>query len=133
MGRRRRNSVLEALEAARRLAPEVSLNDLLVFLYVCENEGLNMRELGHLTAMSDPLVSRTARGLAAREAVGSLAPALGWLEVRVNPRDRRGRTLHLTELGIELRGKLEACILDAQPISEMPIATGSSGSFVGHA
>lgn len=132
-GRRRRNSVLEALETVRRLSPEASLNDLLVFLYVCENEGLNMRELGHLTIMSDPLVSRTARGLAGPEAPGSLPPALGLLEVRVNPRDRRGRTLHLTRLGVELRDRFEACILDARPIVERAIGAGGSEGVIGHA
>ena len=132
-GRRRRNSVLEAIEAVRRVSPEASLNDVLVFLYVCENEGLNMRELGHLTAMSDPMVSRTARGLACRGAHGWLAPGLGWLDIRVNPRDRRGRTLHLTELGATLRDRLEGHIRDARPIAETQRGAGDSGGVVGHA
>lgn len=131
--RRRRNAVLEAVEAVRRTAPGASLNDLLVFLYVCENEGLNMRELGQLTAMNDPMVSRTTRGLAREGSPGWLSPGLGWLEVRVNPQDRRGRVLHLTEEGARLRDALEDCIRAAQPIVDLVPAPTVSGSLVGHA
>ncbi len=104
-----RERVLGALALARRVLPRASINAMLVFLHVCEREGLSMRELRYLTGMSDPMISRTSRGLVSRSAPGALAPALGWLDVRVDPADRRSRTLHLTALGAELRDRLDDC------------------------
>lgn len=102
-----RERALGALALARRVLPKASINAMLVFLHVCEREGLSMRELRDLTDMSDPMISRTSRGLVSRSAPGALAPALGWLDVRVDPNDRRSRTLHLTALGAELRNRLD--------------------------
>lgn len=130
-GLRRRSSLLEALESCRRVSPEATLKDLLVFLYVCENEGLNMRELGWLTGMSDPMVSRTSRGLAAPGSPGWLAPGHGWLEVRVNPHDRRGRTLHLTPRGVSIRDRLEALIGEARPILVPAVPPTPQGTSAG--
>lgn len=113
-----RERVLEALALARRVLPRASINAMLVFLHVCEREGLSMRELRDLTGMSDPMISRTSRGLVSRGSPGALAPALGWLDVRVDPADRRSRILHLTALGIELRDRLDDCGCTASEIGQ---------------
>ena len=41
---RRRNTVLEALERMRKIEPQLNLMHVLTFLYICENEGLNVSD-----------------------------------------------------------------------------------------
>lgn len=114
--RRSRNSCLEILERFRRRGATVALIDVLAFLYVCENPGVNIRELAQLCAVSASTASRTARGLAERGAPFALPPFLGLLAVKPNPLDDRGRTLHLTQAGASFRDELEVLIAKAAPI-----------------
>ncbi|MDO1559450.1 MarR family transcriptional regulator [Brevundimonas sp. 2R-24] len=104
--RRRRSTCLQALEAFRRAAPRGGLTELLAFLYVCENEGVNVRELAQLCAIPPLAASRAARALS--------APGGGGLiELRRNPSDYRSRTLHLTEPGRALREQVDEAVIDA--------------------
>lgn len=115
--RRKRNSCLQALEAARNHSAAITLTDLVAFLYVAENEGINLKELAATCRLTDSTASRTARSLAVAEFRDALPPALGLLDVRPNPTDRRGRTLYLTERGRRLRDELDSAILSAIPIT----------------
>ncbi|MBU1538165.1 MAG: MarR family transcriptional regulator [Alphaproteobacteria bacterium] len=94
----------------------MTLRDIIAFLYVAENEGLNLKELAYTCGFTDSTASRTARSLAAAGSRDALPPAFGLLEVRLNPADRRGRTLHLTEAGRRLRDQLDDAINSAVPI-----------------
>lgn len=132
LAKRQRNSVLDALEIARHAVPTMSVTDLIAFFYVCENEGLNMRELSHLTRLSEPMISRTTRKMASVGSAISLPPAYGLLEVRVNASDRRGRTLHLTAAGETLRQQIEACIAQARHIRPELQGRASLGDLVSH-
>lgn len=114
--RRRRNSLLAAIEKLRQLCGHTSLSDVVAFLYVCENEGVNVRELAQLAGMTNSKASRTARRLSRRDAPNSLWPYVGVVELRGSPHDGRSRTLHLTPLGSELRDTLESLIAEARPI-----------------
>jgi DNA-binding MarR family transcriptional regulator len=120
-----RERVLGALALARQVLSKASINAMVVFLHVCEREGLSMRELRDLTGMSDPMISRTSRGLVSRGSPGALAPALGWLDVRVDPADRRSRTLHLTALGAELRDRFDDWSCTAGEIRRAPDNSGA--------
>ena len=113
---RRRNSCLQVLEELRTLSPAVTLKDVVAFLYVCENEGLNVRELAQVCGFTDSTASRTARSLVPAGAAGALPPALGLIELRVDPRDDRSRTLHLTERGRRMRDLAEQLIAEARPV-----------------
>ena len=113
---RRRNSVLAALEQLRQLDPGLSLSDAVAFLYVCENEGVNVRELAQLTATMHSKASRTARRLAGRDCPHALWPSIGLIELRGNVHDGRSKTLHLSPLGMEVRRSIEALIAEATPI-----------------
>lgn len=120
--RRRRNSCLQALEAARAFSNAMTLGDIIAFLYVAENEGLNLKELAYTCGFTDSTASRTARSLAAPGSRDALPPAFGLLEVRLNDADRRGRTLHLTESGKRLRDQLDDAIMSAVLISSSEAA-----------
>lgn len=113
---RRRNACLAAIELLRKACPAISFNEVLAFLYLCENEGVNIRELAQLTGFNDSCASRTARRLAEKGAPFALAPYLALVELRAQPTDRRGRTLFLTPLGRQLRDEIECIILDGVPI-----------------
>lgn len=114
--KRRQNSVLAALEQMRRHCPAATLGDAVVFLYVCENEGVNVREMAQLAGMTHSTASRTARRLASRDSRYALRPYMALVELRASPHDGRSRTLHLTPLGAELREAFEKLIANALPI-----------------
>lgn len=75
-----------------------------------------MRELGHLTRMTDSHVSRLVRGLALQGQFNALPPCRGLLEIRASVGDRRSRTLHLSHSGRLLRDALEERNARAIPI-----------------
>ena len=113
---RRRDSVLEALEILRGAEPAISLTHTLAFLYICENEGLNVSELAAVSRVTIATASRTARALTARSAPDSLKPAPGWIESRLNPTDAKSRILFLTPAGRALRERIDLVIRASQPI-----------------
>ncbi len=122
---RRRNSCLQALEEIRTLSQAATLKDVVAFLYVCENEGINLRELAQVCGFTDSTASRTARSLAPHGAAGALTPALGLIELRTDPRDDRSRTLHLTDLGRGLRDRIDRLIAEARPVQIRMEAAGT--------
>ncbi|MGE0595861.1 MAG: MarR family winged helix-turn-helix transcriptional regulator [Hyphomonadaceae bacterium] len=122
---RKRNACLAAIEAMRRLSDRLTLNDAAVFLYVCENEGVNLRELSQLTGISASAASRLSRRLAEANIRYALAPSVGLIEIRDADNDRRSRTLFLTEQGRGLRDHVAALIADAHPILLPARNTGS--------
>jgi DNA-binding MarR family transcriptional regulator len=119
MRRRRRNSCLAAIEHMRRQHGDIRLTDAIAFLYVCENEGMNVRELAQLAGLTPSSASRAARRLATREAPRALAPFLGLIELDRQSTDRRGRTLTLTANGRQLRQEMDSLIQLATPILEV--------------
>lgn len=99
--------MLAAMEAARQADPALSSTGLLVFLYVCENPGLNIRELAQVAGLTEATASRAALALTVRPALLAGAP---------NPRDGRGRILFPTDAGVALRDRIEGLIAEARPI-----------------
>jgi DNA-binding MarR family transcriptional regulator len=114
---RRRNSVLECLERCRRLVRPMSLSHVTVFLYIAENQGLNVTELADVCRTTTATASRTARALMVEGAMDSLPPFFGLVEAHPNPQDSKGRVLFLTKSGRRLRDELDEIIRQAVPIS----------------
>jgi len=117
---RYRNAVLDCLERCRRTAPQMSLGHIIALLYVAENEGLNITELGDICRTTTATASRTARALMGRTAPEALTPYLGLLEGRPNPEDSKGRLLYLTAAGRQLCDQLDEIIGRAAPIFPPP-------------
>jgi DNA-binding MarR family transcriptional regulator len=113
---RKRNSCLAAIEHMRRCCGDIRLNEAIAFLYVCENEGVNIRELAQLTRLTPSSASRTARRLASKDSPNALAPSLGLVDLRVQATDHRGRILTLTATGRRLQEELNRLIVAATPI-----------------
>jgi DNA-binding MarR family transcriptional regulator len=107
---RRRDSLLEALMAFRALDPRVSFNEVVAFLYTCENEGLSVQELAFVAGMSQSAASRNLRALGRADSPWSVPPALGLIEPYLRPSDGRSHVLHLTPEGERLRDALDEII-----------------------
>lgn len=112
---RRRNSLLQALEAFRAMDPGLVITDLVVFLYVCENEGLNVKELAQVSRLTEATASRRARALGEPDAPGAMAPSVGLVEAFQGD-DGRARLIYLTERGRQVRDQLQQVIGAADPI-----------------
>jgi DNA-binding MarR family transcriptional regulator len=113
---RRRDSLLEALMAFRTLDPRVSLNEIVAFLYTCENEGLSVQELAFVSGMSQSAASRNLRALGRADSPWSVAPALGLVEPYLRTSDGRSHVLHLTPEGEAFRERLDEIIRRGVPI-----------------
>lgn len=114
---RRRNSILAALETLRALDPNITVNNLIAFLYVAENPGLNVSELAAICGLNKPTASRAVRALASAEEPGALPPYLGLVRLCRDGPAKNSRTLRLTEAGDALCGRLERLIDAAVPIN----------------
>lgn len=111
-GRRRRSFPLAAMEALRAVDDQLSLTEACGFIYICENQGISLRELGLLLGAQPHTVSR----IVGRLSTGFGNRAAGLVDVQVLPEDSRVRILHLTPRGRELVERLDALLADPVPI-----------------
>ncbi|WP_332767209.1 hypothetical protein [Phenylobacterium sp.] len=114
---RPRDSLLEALSLFKALNPTITVNEIVSFLYTCENEGLSVQELAYVSRMTEPTASRSVRSFGPPGSEWARAPACGLVEAFLNPNDGRGRVLHLTADGRAVRERLDAIIGQAIPIA----------------
>jgi DNA-binding MarR family transcriptional regulator len=114
--RRRRNSFLEAAETMRQLDLPSGLNSIVLYLYVCENEGLTMSELASVSGMVFATAARLTRTLAGCAVENPAPPESALLELRASRSDRRVSHVFLTPLGRRVRDDLEQVIARASPI-----------------
>jgi len=113
---RPRDSLLEAILTFKALDPRISVNEIVAFLYTCENEGLSVQELAHVAELTQSTASRSLRSLGRRGSDWAQAPALGLVDAFLNPSDGRSHVVHLTDRGRELRDLLDELIKRAVPI-----------------
>ena len=107
---RPRDAVLEAMLVFKGLDPRISVNEVIAFLYTCENEGLSVQELAFVARLTQSTASRSLRALGPPESPWSQPPALGLVEPFLNPTDGRSHVVHLSGRGRELRERLDAII-----------------------
>lgn len=113
---RRRNTLLASLVLMRRLAPGVTVSEILAFLYVAENPGVRVKELAALMETTAATASRASRSLLRAEDPGVLPPGRGWLFMAANSREAVSRHLYLTDAGADLSARLDSLIASARPI-----------------
>jgi DNA-binding MarR family transcriptional regulator len=113
---RRRDSLLEALLAFRALSARISVNEIVAFLYTCENEGLSVQELAYVAGLTQSTASRSLRALGQPGSDWAQPPMLGLVEPHLHPSDGRSHLLHLSEDGARLRDHLDEIIRRAAPI-----------------
>lgn len=117
--RRRRNAVLASLEAARRRHPQIGLKNLIAFLYVAENPGIQMVELAEITGLLLPTASRIVRALCDETTPGVLPPCMGLLRLEEPPNGEAGaRRILLTGTGTALVDEIDRLIARGQSLRE---------------
>lgn len=83
--------------------PAVRLESVLVFLSVCANEGLSIKDLVYACGLGESMISRTVDNLCQRE-LGGL------LETARHPTDGRRRLVYLTEAGRAVLAEITAIL-----------------------
>ena len=117
---RPRDTLLEAVLALKALDPRISVNEIVAFLYTCENEGLSVQELAYVAGLTQSTASRSLRSLGRPGSDWAQAPALGLVDAFLNPTDGRSHVAHLTDRGRALRDLLDEMIKRAVPIDYSP-------------
>ncbi len=113
---RRRNSLLACLVHLRRQAPDITVSEILAFLYAAENPGIRIKELSELMATTGATASRASRALLSPGDPGALEPGRGWLLMAANGREAISRHLYLTDEGAALVERLNGLIAVARPV-----------------
>lgn len=121
---RRRNTFLAGLVLFRKLAPDVSISEMLAFLYVAENPGVRIKELAALMETTQATASRASRSLLSPGDPGARPPGRGWLLMASNGREAVSRHLYLTPSGQELASRIDGLIESARPIGAGPAKPG---------
>ena len=117
---RPRDSLLEAILALKALDARISVNEIVAFLYVCENEGLSVQELAFVAGLTQSTASRSLRSLGRKGSDWAHPPAIGLVDAFLNPSDGRSHVVHLTDKGRALRDRLDDMIRRAVPIEYQP-------------
>ena len=113
---RPRNTLLASLHLFKALDPRVSVNEVVAFLYVCENEGLTVQDLAVVGRLTQSTASRSLRALGPADSEWSLQPALGLVRAYLHPNDGRSHVIQLTERGLDMRERLDGLVRQAEPI-----------------
>ena len=113
---RPRNTLLASLHLFKALDPRVSVNEVMAFLYVCENEGLTVQDLAVVGRLTQSTASRSLRALGPADSEWSLQPALGLVRAYLHPNDGRSHVIQLTERGLDMRERLDGLVRQAEPI-----------------
>ncbi|HWE46541.1 MAG TPA: hypothetical protein VG407_10980 [Caulobacteraceae bacterium] len=126
---RRRDTILAALEAFREENLPRSLTGLMLFLYICENEGLTVSELAHIARVHVAMAARIVKTMAGEAHETPLSPERVIFELRTSKDDKRLKLIHLSDRGRQIRARLEALIADAVPIDpESATVTAAGGT-----
>ncbi len=99
-----------ALERMRDRGIDLNISQVTAFLYVCENEGLNLSELASVMSVTNQVASYTVRGLLGPDQPRSIEPAANLIRTAVSDCDGRALALSLTPRGAELRDELDVVI-----------------------
>ena len=108
------NTLFTAVEAMRAACPRLTLRQAILFLYVCENEGLSLHELAFVSRVGDATTSRGVKMLSSEDPEQIPAPLLS---VRPHPDDRRIVLIYLSEQGQALKAEIARAIDQRQAIA----------------
>ena len=101
-------AVIKTLQSVNR---NIALPNLVVFLCVCENEGMTGKELAYVSGLSPTMVSRALRVLCdtpcAPDAGSRARPGEPLVSLTRHPADGRRYVVCLTEAGCQLKDQIE--------------------------
>lgn len=103
--------LLALIDAVRLSSRDVSLPGVVLFLLVCEHDGISIKELVYLSGYGESLVSRAVERLHGAEGSRKLADFGGALvTVTRHPEDGRRRLVFLTEAGRALKKRIDRAL-----------------------
>lgn len=109
--------LLALIEAVRLSSRDVSLPGVVLFLHICEHDGISIKDLVYLSSYGESLVSRAVDRLRGAEGSAKLDELGGALvTVARHPEDGRRRLVYLTEAGRKLKTRITRA-LAGQPDS----------------
>jgi DNA-binding MarR family transcriptional regulator len=101
--------VLAVVESVHLSGREVTLPGIVLFLHVCEHDGISIKDLVYLSGYGESLVSRAVDRL--RNVDGALDDLGGALvSVVRDPADGRRRLIYLTDAGLGLKSRIETIL-----------------------
>ena len=99
--------LLALIETMRLSSRDVSLPGIVLFLHVCERDGISIKDLVYLSGYGESLVSRAIDRLRGVDDSGRLEDLGGALvSVTRHPEDGRRRLVFLTEAGRQLKVRI---------------------------
>lgn len=101
-------TVIEVLEAFRKLDPDLPIQYALSFLTVAEHEGLSIRELSERLGIAQSSASRNVAALGKWHSFGK--PGHDLVQAEEDPRERRRKVVTLTPKGRALVEELRAIL-----------------------
>ena len=103
--------LLALIETMRLSSRDVSLPGIVLFLHVCEHDGISIKDLVYLSGYGESLVSRAVERLHASDPPGRPEGLDGSLvAVTRHPEDGRRRLVFLTEAGRQLKLRIERAL-----------------------
>ncbi len=93
-------TLLQVLGTILKRTPNLRLETLIIFLAVCMNEGIGVKDLVYICGLSDSMVSRAVDSLCRPD--GGMLLALGR-----HDSDRRRRLVYLSDEGMALLRELK--------------------------
>lgn len=100
--------LLVLIETMRLSSRDVSLPGVVLFLHVCDRDGISIKDLVYLSGYGESLVSRAVDRLRGADGAGRLKDLGGALvSVTKHPQDGRRRLVFLTEAGRRLKLRIE--------------------------
>jgi DNA-binding MarR family transcriptional regulator len=108
------NTISAIVRRLRAAYPSFTLRQALAFLYVCENEGLSLKELSIVSRVNSQTLSPAMKALAEGTPNGAL------LNLRGDPADRRLMLLYPSGPGRLLRDAIDAEILARRSVRLSP-------------
>lgn len=99
--------LLCALEAFKALSPDVTISQVIAFLYVSGHDGLSVQDLARLAGFTQSTASRSLRAIGVPGTGWAQRPALGLVEAFLCPTDGRTHRIWLSSTGREMRDRLD--------------------------
>ena len=111
--------LLAVTDILKKLAPDIRLESIIVFLLVCKTNGACFNDLVFQSQFTNSMVSRSLTYL---RSIG----AEGLVQAHALPDDRRRRAVRLTAQGLQVRQQIEDILELRQVAGAVTYLTGST-------
>lgn len=100
-----------AIEEMRKIDPEMQAHTINIFIVVCMNPGITMKDLGQQLGVSQATMSRNIAALGKVHRLNR--PGYDLVEAQEDPAERRRKIVHLTPKGKRVQESLQEIMAEA--------------------